>query len=334
MTPAHVIAVRDAPRNSREAVRRAWRVGMAAHAPDAKNVGMWSTEFAERVALERNMLMRAMPLIPSEGSGIKLTVRQPGGDTGVHIQVRTVDSLGATPRSCIELLGIRSLLFGAAWKVLDTAMDIVLARAGVRPDRGRDYSIDRKVRDSPSATTSFLDQETWREVCRIYMATAELRHSLVHRHVHTDSTQALVGRGRDGAELDPVSVDVQEGVIRVALRLCEAADQSPSIDSRTSNDLIAALARLPWTVGKSTGIAMPEVIHEVLVILGPEPDGAYTLDIPALRENQNLVDKPYADVAVEFDGSGGVTAYGRLEDAPDEAVHLRADPKSWPSWLR
>lgn len=295
---------------------------------------MWSTEFAERVALERNMLMRAMPLIPSEGSGIKLTVHQPGGNTGVHIQVRTVDSLGATPKGCIEMLGIRALLFGAAWKVLDASMDVGLARAGVLPDRGRDYSIGKKVRDAPSATTSFLDHGTWQEVCRIYTATAELRHSLVHRHVHTDSTQALVGMGRDGAELDPVSVEVQERFIRVALRLCETADQSPRVDSRTANDLAAALARLPWTVGNSTGIAMPDVIHEVLVILGPESEGAYTLDIPALRQNPNLVGKPYADVAVEFVGSGGVTAYGRLEDAPDEAVYLRADPASWPSWLR
>ena len=45
----------------------------------------------------------------------------------VHVSIGLADSMGASPEGCVELLGIRPLLFGTAWKVLDLFMDSLMA---------------------------------------------------------------------------------------------------------------------------------------------------------------------------------------------------------------
>lgn len=84
---------------------------------------MWSTGFAEKVALERDMLTRAMPLVPSDPGGIRITLHQPGQRAGVSVHAPAAVCGGATPGRCIEMLGIRPLLFGAAWKIMDAVIE-------------------------------------------------------------------------------------------------------------------------------------------------------------------------------------------------------------------
>lgn len=99
-------------------------------------------------------------------------------------------------------------------------------------------------------------------------------------------------------------------------------------------DLTATIAQLPWSEWTSAGLAMPANICDVLVKLQPSTGtNAYVLDVPAIRRNPNLIDRPYADLTVEFVNSGGPMACGRLENAPDEVLSLQPDPRTWPDWL-
>ena len=65
------------------------------------------------------------------------------GTATVHVAV--VDVVGATPTSCVDLLQIRPLPAGAAWKVLDLLIESALEGAGLHPDLPRGWSIKRKL---------------------------------------------------------------------------------------------------------------------------------------------------------------------------------------------
>src|SRR4051794_29658913 len=97
-------------------------------------------DFDNDSALEREILERALPLLPLTGeAGHVFMVDAAQQSMGVNI--RLTDTLGPTPKSCVDLLQIRPLLTGAAWKVVDLLVEYALDEAGYRPSRGRRWSI-------------------------------------------------------------------------------------------------------------------------------------------------------------------------------------------------
>ena len=86
------------------------------------------------------MLRRALPLAETVSTGNAHATVDLAANR-VAIGVFLSETAGATPASCVDLLGIRPLLTGAAWKVLDLLLEAALDLAGQTPDQNRGWSI-------------------------------------------------------------------------------------------------------------------------------------------------------------------------------------------------
>jgi len=135
-------------------------------------------------ALERDLLRRALPLVPtSSDTSNRSVLDQATGVTNHSVAATT--SLGPAAESCIDLLAIRPLLTGAAWKVLDLLFEAALDEAEEIPVTGRNMSIANKSRlaAKQAGRPSGIGPTLWGAICEVYVGTIELRHSLVHRGI-------------------------------------------------------------------------------------------------------------------------------------------------------
>jgi len=295
----------------------------------------WS-DFDLASALERDVLRRALPLIPSSGQkSARATLDLATGV--IHAVVGVQDTLGASPEGCIELLQLRPLLTGAAWKVLDFVLEEALEQSGLTPDARRGWSIARKTQEASARTGQppNLSPTTWDALMGTYVETVQIRHSLVHRRAHIDAAKALVGVDDLGTPLRPLSADEQDAFGRAVLRTAELV-LAPSSDARIEGDLLHQLSQLTGVHGVTIGAAgsVPvQIIPELTVSVDPDPTSPtkYALDIPFVRARQTWQTSPYVDLVIAFSDQAGRELRGRLEEAPDEVVAI--DPDNPPPWL-
>ena len=292
----------------------------------------WS-DFDLDSALERDVLRRALPLVPTVSDGSRrVTVDRATGRASVNVEL--TDTLGPTPEGCVDLLAIRPLLLGAAWKVIDLLLEAALDEAGQRPsgNRGR-WSIDEKIKKAKkrSAQPAPVDAQTWDALMGTYVATKDLRHSLVHRRVYTNASNELVGRDDNGLPLRPLSPVEQEALARAALRAAELVTAATP-DPRVRADLVRQLVDLRGL----NGVALPavprsEVLPEITVIIDSDPDapGKHVLDVPALAPHRPA--HGYADLVITARDRSGQQLLGQLENAPDQRVSIDFDNP--PRWL-
>ncbi|MGW3179468.1 hypothetical protein ACWDD9_09405 [Kitasatospora sp. NPDC001119] len=290
----------------------------------------WS-DFVEKIALERDTLHRATPLIPASSTGESRGILDVAADR-IEAFVGAQDA-SLTPEKCVVLLGIRPLLFGTAWKVIDIFLEEVFTVAGEEPDQGRGFTIKKKRRLARNGIEppDFLPKDVWKAIGHTYDQTAEYRDSLVHRKAYTDDSGALIGHERGGAELQPVSTDEQDAFVHVALRLVEAAERQES-EARTDGDLRARLDDLKGIHKQEIlgGVTLKRV-PELIVLLPAGQGGGYVFDVPYVRRRSPWSAERYCDLVVQFHDRPGVNLRGRLEDAPDQQVSI--DPDQPPEWL-
>lgn len=246
--------------------------------------GMPWTDFVTDIALERDTLLRAMPLMPATATGDSRGTLDVAADRA-HAFVSAHDA-SMTPEGCVALLRIRPLLFGIAWKILDLFHEEAFVQAGEKPKAKRGFRIDdkRDLARNLVGQPGFLPAEVWKAVALTYDGTALTRHSMVHQRVWVDSSDALVGTDSGGGKLRPVTADEQEALVHVALRLVDAAELQ-ALDTRGEGDLRAQLDRLKdiHKVPLTGAVALTRV-PELTVILDPEPaGGGYVFDTPYVR---------------------------------------------------
>jgi len=291
-------------------------------------------DFDQASGLERDMLLRALPLVPTRSSDawrMKIDLSAPDP---VQAQVAMDEIVGATPEACIDLLRIRPLLFGAAWKVLDLLLEEAFSQANEVPDLSRGYSIGEKGRIARSGAgrPTKISVDVWSAITLTYDATRVLRDSLVHRRVYIDQTGSLVGLDAGGGRLAPLSAAEQEALARMTMRASEVV--LGPVDSREEIDLryqLTVLERL-HKVSLSPG-GLPPRIPEITVVVDPTNVGAdtYMLDVQQVIGNYPFAGNAYADLIVEFRDRPGQVLRGRLEDAPQSIETI--DPAQPPSWL-
>lgn len=292
------------------------------------------TEFEHDSALERDLLQRALPLIPTESDGSSRATIDLAENTA-QVAISVGETLGPTPMGCVELLRLRPLLVGAAWKVLDLLLETALDESGFQPDTRRGYSIETKACHAAAAEgrPQYVDAQPWSALMEVYVETKELRHSLVHRRAHTDAANSLVGTDESGASLRPMSADEQEAFVRSVLRVAELVTLTPP-DERVEADLLRHLSALVGIHGqKLPTVKLLDSLPEITVILDAEASTSdrYTFDVPALRARQPFREAIHADLVVQFRDRPGQDLRGRLEDAPDAIVAV--DPDNPPTWL-
>ncbi|MGH3772386.1 MAG: hypothetical protein ACRDRW_13500 [Pseudonocardiaceae bacterium] len=176
-------------------------------------------DFDADTALERDVLRRALPLAETVSTGSsRATVDLAANSAATAVAVH--DTVGLTPSGCVDLLQIRPLLTGTAWKVLDLLLETALDLAGQSPDQKRGWTIKKKLAHAGLRTgrPSAFTPTVWNSLMGTYVETVELRHSLVHRTVSTDLSGALVGVNESGAAIRPLTAEEQEALGRSVLR--------------------------------------------------------------------------------------------------------------------
>jgi hypothetical protein len=294
-------------------------------------------DFEEASALERDVIVRCLPLVPTAGDGSSVAVIDLKANTA-ELAVYISETLGATPDRCVELLRIRPLLVGAAWKVIDLLIEERLSELAKTPDTKRGWSIKKKVelaRNRISPPTA-IEPNAWEAQTKTYVELAELRHSLVHRRAHLDKTDALVGVDENKKPLRPLTADEQNALGRAALRAAQLVTVATP-DLRVAADLTRQLGYLHGIHGVNLPtIVVADSLPEITAIIDPEASESgdpaiYRFDIPALKKRHPFKTSTQADLTVRFRDRPGEDLRGRLEDAPDEIVHL--DPNNPPDWL-
>jgi hypothetical protein len=98
---------------------------------DAESYG--GDEFDTKIALERDTLQRALPLVATICDGTAHGTIDMAESTSTYF-ISAGDIIGAKPSQCVDLLGIRPLLVGTAWKVLDVLLETALDEARFTAD--------------------------------------------------------------------------------------------------------------------------------------------------------------------------------------------------------
>jgi hypothetical protein len=198
-------------------------------------------DFEDETAWERTVLALAIPVMPLTASGASMDLRT----RGISMDVTSIVGGEASEALRNSLL---PLLFGAAWKILDLALELAFARSGLVPQNGRRWTIAAKVqhaaahRGSLPGLSSTMD--AWDALGSLYTQTREIRHALVHRRVQVDpSTRDLTGFDSNGVVLLPLSYDEQMAFCRLAQRVGQAVTEG-TLRSRVEADLRKQLADL------------------------------------------------------------------------------------------
>lgn len=289
-------------------------------------------DFDSESALERDVIERALPLVSLVSDGSSSVVIDMAANTA-KAAFRLNEVIGPSPAGCVRLLGIRPLLVGAAWKVVDLLLEEALRIDGRSPNTKRGWTITSKVAHARAADArpTSITLSAWQALMTTYANTSELRHSLVHRRAHTDASDALVGVDDSGRPLRPLAPDEQDALARAALRSSQLVI-SAAADDRVAADLDRQLGVLRGVHGVALPtVALSDSLPEVTALLDPAGDGSYPFDVPALRARQPFGEVAFADLIVRFRDRPGQELRGRLEDAPHEVVALDADNP--PRWL-
>lgn len=284
--------------------------------------------------LEADVLRRALPLTPTTSDGTNWAVIDLAANQ-VNIGVGVGGVLGPTPAGCLELLAMRPLLVGAAWKVLDLLVEAALDAAGFPPDQGVRWSISGKVGHAKAraACPPQFGPSVWAPLMALYVETTDLRHSLVHRRAQTDSTGSLVGVDANGSPLRPLTRSEQDAFARVALQAREMAI-APTGDPRVESELVRHLSQLggvhqAWLPSVATGDGVC-VIRVIVDPLAGRPDH-YPVDLDFVRQRQPFQAARWIDLTIEPRDRPGVVLAARLEDSPTGAHVI--DMTSPPAWL-
>lgn len=294
-------------------------------------------DFDIDTALERDMLSRSLPLAPTSGFDYAtILIRPPLRNVAVHL--RSGDTLGATPASCVELLSIRPLLVGTAWKVLDLFLETALNVSGHTPSHGNQWRIIEKRNQARAhartITPAGIPKPVWDALVATYARTIDLRHCLVHRKAWTDSVGALVGNDAQGMILRPLSPSEQEALGRAVLRAAETT--TSTADARVVADLTRQLGSLSGLhqVRLPASLSADQV-PTAAVILEPLRNSSdlYRLPIPTVRKRtkESFPFATYIDLLVRFSDRPGFELRGRLEEPPHRVIPL--NPLQPPPWL-
>lgn len=282
-------------------------------------------DFDDETAWESTVLSYAIPVMPLKGSGTSWDIR-----TGSA----SVELTGAFGEESKEVLRNRllPLLFGAAWKILDLALELALARARLTPQNRNRWTIAEKSEHAAAHKGSLpglsSTMDVWHALGYLYTKTSEVRHALVHRRVEVDpSTGALTGHAPNGVALPPLSYDEQMAFCRLAQRVRQSIAES-ALRPRVKADLRKQLVDLQ----RHHGVAIHSNVSSSppVRVIDDLPASCW-IDVPYLlgEAQARFKDTQYFDLELQL--PGGRSLVGELESAPQRIV--KVDPAAPPDWL-
>jgi hypothetical protein len=290
-------------------------------------------DFETGTVFERFVLGETQPLVPSASGQENLDLR-----TGRTFNVVVGISTGESVRTKIIAL-LRPMLFAAAWKILDQALELALYGAGLRPPRSRtEWKIEEKAAQARAYSGSLppltAETDVWQRLCRVYTETVEARHCLIHRAYVVDGHGNLTQlKDRKGNPRPDITALEQEATTRLSQRVAVVIiggglGSRDRLDLEWSVDKLADHHGLPLLGGIKSG-PVPRIIANAK----QTPEG-WVVDPRALLESacQSLPAVAYFDLELHFPDSGLPPLVGELESMPQAQVTI--DPEAAPSWLR
>ena len=285
------------------------------------------TDFDDETEWERTVLTFAMPLLPLSAS-----------ETSAALDLRTNQvALNISDDICEQVVEefrntLLPLLFGAAWKLIDLALELAFGNVRIQPKNGKRWLIDEKIKEAEQGKGTIPgiapSSDLWRALTALYAATSELRHALVHRRVQVEqNTRALIGSDRQGGKLAPISYDLQRAFCMAAQRFAQVV-LTGAMTTREEADLRVHLK----TLRPLHGITVAAAGHggePVKIIVDFPADRR--VDVPSLlaKALATYPGRSYVDVEVHL--SDGRVLVGELEHAPQTVVTI--DPAALPAWL-
>lgn len=297
------------------------------------------TEFEEDTAFERYVLGRIASLLPDSDATkvVELGSVDANGvpAQGSLVRLTVTDAMGSA-KNALTTDDVRPLLFGAAWKILDLLVELVLESARPVHKQRKRIRIEDKVDKAKNRGVTEQDpfgsrSGLWDRVMRTYAATAELRHTLVHRGIVVDpSTGTISETSHQGASsAGDLTADEQWALCGLARSVADAVIGAAPLTTRQADRIgwdLDALARLHRQ--SPTGAPASSGLIPVVVVRQGAHD-TLRLDFGAIRA---LV-PGHAHHDLEIRLPDGRILAGPLEDAPPGAADLSTDtPPSWLMW--
>jgi hypothetical protein len=228
------------------------------------------------------------------------------------------------------------LLFGAAWKILDLLLELALNRAGLARGSTEWRIADKQRLASQGAGDRMVlgcSEAVWQALCRVYVATVEHRHCLVHREAKVDAVSGtLEGVDRQQRPLVPLTREHQLALSSIA-GLAARAVLAGVLDPRTEDHLKYQLDVLRSHTGMTAfGVARASVPAQILLTLVQE-HGTFVLDMTGVlgRAKTKLPDVAHFDVVIDIPGDSGRRLFARAENCPPGKSMI--DVNALPPWL-
>lgn len=284
-------------------------------------------DFLDDTAWERSILAFAVPVIPlvSYPAGLDLCT----GNVTIVSQSGTM--VGGQDRLLRDSL--LPLLFGAGWKVIDLALELDFAGAGLTPQNSNRWTIEKKKRLAASAQGGSLPVfssaiDVKQALGALYSVTSEIRHALVHRRVEVDpSTLDLIGYDSSRVAHSTLNYDEQLAFCRIAQRI-EQAISDGALRPRVEADIRHQLNVLQTHHGVVVSSNGSE--RESVRIIGDFPANG-RIDVPA-RLNEARTRFQWARyVDLELRLPSGSSLLCELENAPQQVVTV--NPTVLPNWI-
>ena len=293
------------------------------------------TGFKDAVAFETYVIDKMFPVI-SDGENDSIDLRGDSRISTVRVSFSENISAGAVEQLKNDLA---PLIFGAAWKVLDLALELILSAGGHKPDRGAksEWSISAKqslaAKGAGDFNTLTSDRQVWVAIGALYANTIEHRHSLVHRTAVIDSSSgALGGKDREGNALASLSRDQQRSIAHIALLVAEGI-VGGGIVPRNRDHLCYYLDQVAshtsqTLFGVTSAATPPEILTEIKII-----DEQLVVDVQAAAEKAAKVFQGVRHFNVVFDIPDGTgrRLKANLEEIPSGRTVIDLD--ALPHWL-
>jgi hypothetical protein len=258
--------------------------------------------------------------------------------------VRAVsDTIGAGAASA-AVEPFRGLVFGAAYKVLDLAVELVIglnlpAKSGSRWTMTRKQDFVRTT-PGPPILPAPLDGASWlwSRLAVLYDRLLEPRHALVHRRVTVDADGNLKPHDRDGRALAPISAPQIESFALAMYELREAVIGEDGSARRLNAlrwhlDALDDLHGLP-KLGASEPARNMRIIEDDLERLGDE---GWRIDVEKIANHLALSGSPpFADLVLRAprEAEGDLFFGARYEELPPNRSAIEFSEADLPTWLR
>jgi len=305
-------------------------------------------ELEDDTAFERFVLDRAFPLMPSsEGAASTIDLGTLGSISAsvtpqtaqATVAVSMTDHIGAP--TGLPINAVRPLIFGAAWKVLDLLVELALELAGVPHSYGNRYTIDQKARLAASGGVPQLppldnDAAAWARIMLLYMATKDLRHSLVHRQIVVDPRDGTMSPMPAPGQPTAVGLTAEEQAAFCRLAgstvnavIVRAISTRHASQLRWNLDILGAHHGQP-PFGESPASA---VIPVVLVRPPISAHDEVVLDFARVRVEAARAVSGVSHYDLQIHLPDGRVIAGALEDAPAGTASISlARPPGWLRW--